>query len=269
MLSVFCRYSSEDFITPFPVLRGLLRQLIERSTRVPSTICNHYWKGIHPNPDDLPVLLAELADYHTQPIYIVIDALDECRIALDLLRALQQLSPAFRVLVTSRPVFNEIEQYPSIEIRASDHDILVAVDTTLQKLKGPWMDDALKSTIRTKIVQKADVMFLLALLQLRELERDVTRRRDVTAILYSLPRTLNDAYKLTFQRICEQGDRKNDLACRALALTTLLSFHKTFLQHLLAEGDRTQYTDIETVLQSCRGLVCEIKDYDRVKLIRL
>ncbi|KAF8882484.1 hypothetical protein CPB85DRAFT_406069 [Mucidula mucida] len=265
VLSVFCRYSLDTFTTPHPVLCGLLRQLIENSPKFPPAMDFLYRSQTRPNPDMVSILLAEIAASHARPIYLVIDALDECRIALDLLHVIQQLGSSFRVLITSRPVFNEIEKYPSIKIRASDHDILLAVDASLPKLNGAWLDDALKSTIRAKIVEKADGMFLLASLQLRELERDVTRRRDVIDILDSLPRTLDDAYNLTFQRIREQGERKNELVCRVLAVVSLQSIHLHIghVQHLLAAGDVTQYTDIETILQCCRGLIRRTTDdYD-------
>ncbi|KAF8905873.1 hypothetical protein CPB85DRAFT_902389 [Mucidula mucida] len=257
VLSVFCRYTSDNLKTPFPVLRGLLRQLIEKTTNVPSTICDLYSTKTIPNPDTLPEFLAEVAAVHARPIYIVLDALDECKIALDLLRAIQHLGPLFRILITSRPIFREIQETPSIQIRASNDDILIAVNTTLSKLKHAWLDETLKDMIRVQIVDKADGMFLLASLQLRELERDVTCQRDVVAVLDSLPRTLDDAYKLTFQRIHEQGQRTSELACRALALVALRSplLGVSYLQDLLAEGDITQYTDIEIVLQCCHGLV--------------
>ncbi|KAF9028339.1 hypothetical protein BDZ89DRAFT_1066150, partial [Hymenopellis radicata] len=255
VLSVFCRYSLDAFTTPLPVLRGLLRQLIEKTTKVPPTICDRYWSGTHPSPDELPILLAEVAAYHTRPLYIVIDALDECPIGIDLLRAIQQLESSFRVLVTSRPVFREINEHPSIKIRASDDDILIAVDTTLSRLKHAWLDEKLKEKVRVQVVKKADGMFLLASLQLRELERDVTCQRDVLVILDSLPRTLDDAYKLTFQRIREQGERKNELACRTLALTTVRLYKCDSAQNILAAGNRTQWTDIETIVQCCHGLL--------------
>ncbi|KAF8882779.1 hypothetical protein CPB85DRAFT_1442542 [Mucidula mucida] len=257
VLSVFCRYSSNIFTTPFAVLGGLLRQLIEKTTKAPRTICELYWRKTDPSPDSLTGFLDEIAASHRRPIYVVVDALDECLFGSDLLCTIQQLGPSFRILITSRPVFTEIKEYPSIKIRASDHDILVAVDATLPKLKGAWADDALKDTIRAKIVEKADGMFLLASLQLRELERDVTCRRDVLNILDSLPRTLDDAYKLTFQRIRDQGERKNELACRTLALVValILGCLISDVQLLLAEGDKTQYTDIETILHCCHGLV--------------
>ncbi|KAF9028322.1 hypothetical protein BDZ89DRAFT_1066131 [Hymenopellis radicata] len=255
VLSVFCRYSLDAFTTPLPVLRGLLRQLIEKTTKVPPSICDRYWSGTHPSPEELPNLLAEVAAYHTRPLYIVIDALDECPIGIDLLRAIQQLSSSFRVLVTSRPVFREINEHPSIQIRASDDDILIAADTTLSRLKHAWLDEELKEKMRVQVVKKADGMFLLASLQLRELERDVTCQRDVLVILDSLPRTLDDAYKLTFQRIRAQGERKNELACRTLALTTENRFDSDDIQYILSAGDRTQWIDIETILQCCHGLL--------------
>ncbi len=256
VLSVFCRYSSNIFTTSFAVLGGLLRQLIEKTTTVSRTICDLYWSKTDPSPDSLAGFLDGIAASHGRPIYIIVDALDECPFGSELLRALQSLNSSFRAVITSRPVFIEIKDYPSIEIRASDDDILVAVDATLPKLKGARLDDALKSMIRAEVVEKANGMFLLASLQLRELERDVTCRRDVVDILDSLPRTLDDAYRLTFQRIREQGTRKNELACRALALVALRApfFYIESVRHVLAEGDVTQYIDIETILQCCHGL---------------
>ncbi len=262
VLSVFCRYSSNIFTTPYAVLGGMLRQLIEKTFKVPRTICELYWSKTDPSPDSLTGFLDEIAASHRRPIYIVVDALDECPFGSDLLRVLQHLHSSFRVLITSRPVFTEIKGYPSIKVRASDHDILVAVDATLPKLKGAWLDDALKSTIRAKIVEKADGMFLLASLQLRELERDVTCRHDVITILDSLPQTLNDAYKLTFQRIREQGERKNKLACRALAVIVgMPPCRAECVQLLLSDGEETRYIDIETILRCCHGLVRGAPDH--------
>ncbi|KAF8882476.1 hypothetical protein CPB85DRAFT_1442613 [Mucidula mucida] len=272
VLSVFCRYSSKIFTTPYAVLGGMLRQLIEKTFKVPRTICELYWSKTDPSPDSLTGFLDEIAASHRRPIYVVVDALDECPFGSDLLRVLQHLHSLFRVLITSRPVFTEIKEYPSIKIRASDHDILVAVDATLPKLKGGWLDDALKSTIRAKIVEKADGMFLLASLQLRELERDVTCQRDVIAILDSLPRTLDAAYELTFQRIREQGERTNELVCRALALVILPSPCRRIeiVQHLLAEGDNSQYPDIDTILHCCHGLVRRRTNFhDHLDFIRV
>ncbi len=256
---MFCRYSVHNFTSPFPVLRGLLRQLIEKSPNVPPALYDLYRTQTEPEPNRLHGLLNDLAASHARPIYIIIDALDECPIRIDLLRAVQDLATSFRILVTSRPVFGEIHDHSTIEIRAADEDILIAVDTTLRKLKHTWLDKDLKDMIRRWVVSKASSMFLLASLQLRELERDVTRRCDVAAILDSLPRTLDDAYELTFKRIREQGERKNELVCRTLALVSLYQhyFSTEELQHLLAEGDLTQYTDSETILQCCHGLVSD------------
>ncbi len=100
-------------------------------------------------------------------------------------------------------------------------------------------------------------------------QRDVTCQHDVIAILDSLPRTLDDAYKLTFQRIRDQGERKNELVCRTLALVVLQPIFLTpkTVQHLLAGGDVTRYIDIETILQCCRGLVW--KDRSVLVFIRM
>ncbi len=58
------------------------------------------------------------------------------------------------------------------------------------------------------------------------------------------------------QRIREQGERMYELACRTLALLALLQMlFLTDAQHLLSEGDMSQYPDIDTVLQCCHGLI--------------
>ncbi|KAF9038981.1 hypothetical protein BDZ89DRAFT_1061113 [Hymenopellis radicata] len=258
VLSIFCRYSSNVLTTPFPVLRSLLRELVEKTANVPSSISKLYWTQTDLEPDALSTFLAETAALHAQPIYIVVDALDECPIGVELLTAIQNVDSSFRILVTSRPVFREIEEYPSIKIRASNDDILIAVDATLPKLDHAWVDEELKEAIRMAVVDKADGMFLLAALQLRELARDLTCRDDVIAFLESLPDSLDEAYELSFQRIRGQGKRRNELACRTLALIASKAYKVNFasrVQHLLAEGDRAQYTDVDTLLQCCHGLV--------------
>lgn len=258
VLSFFCRYCSNDITTPFSILRSLLRELIEKTTNVPSSVSKLYWTQTDLQPDTLPTLLAETAALQAQPIYIVLDALDECPIGVELLSAIQNLHPSFRILVTSRPVFREIEDYPSIKIRTPNEDIIIAVDAALAKLKHAWMDEELKDAIRVKVVDKAHGMFLLASLQLRELQGYVTCRHDVLAILDSLPDSLDDAYKHSFQRIRGQDRRRNELACRTLALIASKAYKVNFasrVQHLLAEGDRAQYTDIDTLLQCCQGVV--------------
>ncbi|KAF8905685.1 hypothetical protein CPB85DRAFT_1314953 [Mucidula mucida] len=246
VLSFFCRYYSNDITTPFPILRSLLRELIEKTTNVPSSVSKLYWTQTDLQPDTLPTLLAETAALQAQPVYIVFDALEECPIGVELLSVIQNLHPSFRILVTSRP------------IRTPNEDILIAVDATLAKLKHAWMDDELKAALRVKVVDKAHGMFLLASLQLRELQGYVTCRHDVLAILDSLPDSLDDAYKHSFQRIRGQDRRRNELACRTLALIASEAYKVNFasrVQHLLAEGDRAHYTDIDTLLQCCQGVV--------------
>ncbi|KAE9383048.1 hypothetical protein BT96DRAFT_120161 [Gymnopus androsaceus JB14] len=136
-VSIFSRYLSSNASTPYAFLRALLCQLVKISKQVPNVISEAYNCDIHPSPDSLPDLLAQTASSHAKPVYIILDALDECSIGVDFIHAIHDLGTQFRLLITSRPVFqDEMEKYPSIKIRASDSDIRIAVDRTLRKLEA-------------------------------------------------------------------------------------------------------------------------------------
>ncbi len=85
-------------------------------------------------------------------------------------------------------------------------------------------DKAVKETLRTVEVALGYITSDPKSNKVKDLSRqmrDVTCWRDVFDILHLLPRTLEDVYELTFQRIREQGKRKKELACRTLALVAL------------------------------------------------
>ncbi|KAF9011601.1 hypothetical protein BDZ89DRAFT_884551, partial [Hymenopellis radicata] len=117
------------------------------------------------------------------PIFIVLDALDECPLGFKLVAAIQRLGHDFNLLITSRRVFSQIEKYPSLRIRAADRDILAVIDDRIPALPYVRKDEDLQTTVRTEVVAKANGMFLLASLKLWELEHDVASKGDVRKVL--------------------------------------------------------------------------------------
>ncbi len=220
VLVIVCRYNHnrEYFRETHTFICCLLRQLLQldATSSVPPSLVDLYRKDIHPLKDGVRTLLIEAARLIPRPIFIVLDALDECPLGFDLVAAIQSLGHDFNLLITSRNVFSQIKDYPSLRIRAADHDILTLVNSKLPDL--PWVRDNedLQTSVREEIVARANGMFLLASLTLWELEHDVASEVDIRKVLMSISVSLDEAYGQIFERIGKQGGRMKQLALQAI-----------------------------------------------------
>ncbi|KAF9019396.1 hypothetical protein BDZ89DRAFT_1073056 [Hymenopellis radicata] len=220
VLVIVCRYNQDRkyLQETHTFMCCLLRQLLqlEASSTIPQYLLDLYRKDIHPSEDSVRMFLIEAARIVSRPTFIVLDALDECPLGFDLVAAIQRLGGDFNLLITSRPVFAQRYDYPSLRIRAADGDILAAINDKIPALPYVREDEALQTTVRTAVVANANGMFLLASLMLWELEHDVTNKADVRKVLASIPASLNDAYRLIFERIGILGARKKKLALQSI-----------------------------------------------------
>ncbi|KAF9032172.1 hypothetical protein BDZ89DRAFT_598028 [Hymenopellis radicata] len=253
VLIIVCRYNQnrEYFGEIHTFMCGLLRQLLqlEAASNVPPYLLDLYRKDIHPSEDGVRTLLIEAARIIARPIFIVLDALDECRLGFDLVTAIQHLGHDFNLLITSRRVFSQIEKYPSLRIRAADRDILALIDDKIPALPYIREDKDLQIAVRSEVVAKAKGMFLLASLKLWELEHDVTSKADVRKVLASIPASLDDAYHQIFERIGKQGARKKKLALDTIMFTYTVNGK---LKREVFSGDPLMYGQLRVLL------ACEI-----------
>ncbi|KAF8888893.1 hypothetical protein CPB85DRAFT_1419665 [Mucidula mucida] len=220
VLVIVCRYNQnhDSLRETHAFICCLLRQLLQldATSSVPPSLLELYRKDIYPSEDGVRTLLIEAARLISRPIFIVLDALDECPLGFDLVAAIESLGHDFNLLITSRDVFSQIKDYPSLPIRAADRDILALVDSKISKLRWVCEDEDLQSAVRSEVVARANGMFLLASLTLWELEHNVASKVDVRRVLTSIPVSLDDAYHQIFVRIGKQGARMKQLALQAI-----------------------------------------------------
>ncbi|KAF9006821.1 hypothetical protein BDZ89DRAFT_566993 [Hymenopellis radicata] len=277
VLVIVCRYNQdrEYLRETYAFMCCLLRQLLQLdvSSTVPQSLLDLYRKDIHPSGECVRTLLIETARIISRPIFIVVDALDECPLGFDLIAAIQRLGGDFNLLITSRRVFTQIEDYPSLCIRAADDDILAAINNKIPILPYVRDDEDLQTTVCTEVVTKANGMFLLASLMLWELEHDVSTKADVRKVLASIPDSLDDAYHLIFERIGSQGARKMKLALHTIMwiytesqsgfLSSLISPTYSQLRVLLAceistsepEFQEDHMPPLLDIINACSGLL--------------
>lgn len=153
------------------LLASLLKQLLHKRPALPESIKLLYEElsiqGTRPSTVELSTALRSVAASYAS-IFIVIDALDECRVAdgcrqefLQELFALQSGAGA-QLLATSRWIPEITESFQdslTLQIRASDQDVQIYVDCTIPQLPRCVRDDSeLQAEIKRMIVQSVDGM---------------------------------------------------------------------------------------------------------------
>ena len=130
---VFCNYKRQEEQNTSHVLGALVRQLLYRKAKAPTSIQDLYKRlssrNARPSLEELRKAFLDLAGEFIK-VHIVIDALDECRQATrsDVLSLLEsaQCSSIVRLLVTTRDVhgiLQDTSQSTKLEVRASDADV--------------------------------------------------------------------------------------------------------------------------------------------------
>ena len=143
---------------------------------------------------------------HISPALIVLDALDECQDAEQLLQALKSLLPSksIKIIATSRKeahLFTILKSSLSLEITAEDinSDIVAYVEDKV--LGSPRLSHSLvRDLVVTRLSTGHSGMFLWVYLILKELKScfSVTQ---VQSVLANLPKGLDGVYKSILQRL--------------------------------------------------------------------
>ncbi|KAF2803872.1 uncharacterized protein BDZ99DRAFT_164571 [Mytilinidion resinicola] len=302
---VFCNYQSQHEQTPVAILSSLLKQLASARPALPDAI-----KGLNkpfnpkaerPPLDEIVKALRATLKLHSK-VFIVIDALDEYRVATGdgtdedenyaankealgkLLSELFQLRTEIQVslFATSRfetDITSRFEGCVSKEIRAHDHDILKYIDSRMPKLLRSQISkhSQLQEKIRNEILNSVDGMFLLARLHMDSLMSQPTVGH-INRALVDLPRGqkgLDKTYDKAVERVDEQPEASRRLARNILSWVSharrVLSVRE--LQHALAvhpdmaDPDEDFLPDVEILGSICAGLVRVDTGSDTVQLV--
>jgi hypothetical protein len=170
---VYCDFKRQNEQTLEHLLASVLKQLAQGRPSLPESVKSLYdqkAKKSRPSVDDtLTVLQSVAADYSR--VFIVIDALDECRAKdgcrTQLLSKLSNLQTkcGTNLFATSRyipEIMMEFKQAPLLEIRANEQDVWRYIDGRISRLPSFVRNSQdLQQEIKTEIVKAVDGMYVL------------------------------------------------------------------------------------------------------------
>ena len=196
------------------VLRSLLFQLykLTQDQRTQTMLTAEIGKALDKSGKrqavDFEPIWALFADHveYISPALIVLDALDECQDAEQLLRAMKSLLPSklIKMIVTSRKeahLFTLLKNSPSLEITTEDINSDIVAYVEAKVLGSPRLSHSLvRDLVVTRLSTGHSGMFLWVYLILKELKScfSVTQ---VQTVLANLPKGLDGIYKSILQRL--------------------------------------------------------------------
>lgn len=174
VIYLFCSYKEGETQTAQNLIASLLKQVLERRRVLSQDIRNlherHLQRQTRPSLDEIsPLLMKELQTY--SPVFVIIDALDECadrnNTRAALLAQIQKLPQNSRVLITSRysPKIEEnFKDVPAIDIRATDDDVKRYIEGRIKRepklAKHIRSDPTLMDDIVTIVVENCQGMYV-------------------------------------------------------------------------------------------------------------
>ncbi|KAJ7460264.1 ankyrin repeat-containing domain protein [Mycena latifolia] len=217
----------------------------------------------------------------TQPVYIVIDALDECSECNKLLNSITQIVDAqlssFHLLLTSRPEVPCITCAVSVSLEGCvDQDIESYVTEIMADLDVDWTPER-KAQIKAGLLERSGGMFRLVSLQLEQLRGCDGRESQITKALADMPTSLETIYDRILQNI-----KNPDMVSTVFHAMNWFIFSKRPIElaeivDALAfdfEKKPLRFTPAErmapkALLQACAGFVVESTDKQGHIIVKL
>ena len=214
VLYFFCKSMDADKNNATAVLRSLLFQLYELAqeqgtqTLLIADIENALDKSGKRQAVDFAPIWAIFADHvkRIAPALIILDALDECQDAEQLLQAMKSLLPSnlIKIIATSRKeahLFTQLKSNLSLEITAEDINSDIVAYVEAKVLGSPSLSHSLvRDLVVTRLSTGHSGMFLWVYLILKELKYCLTVTQ-VQFVLANLPKGLEGTYKSILQRL--------------------------------------------------------------------
>ncbi|OQE93683.1 hypothetical protein PENNAL_c0005G05905 [Penicillium nalgiovense] len=289
---LYCSFNRHDEQSAIELLSNLLKQLAQSQPSLDSSIRKmydeHTAKGTRPSMGEISDTIQVLSKpSEFAKVYIVIDALDECRMndgsRTRFLDAMFELQDArnINLLVTSRfiPDMNErFKEKPTLQIRASMADVTRYLQGNLAMLPAFVSRNLdLQTEISTNITRAVDGMFLLAQLYLNCLvgKRSPKAIRSALKDISSSTKQYDSAYTNAMKRIQGQVSDQTELAMQVLAWITCAKRPLTTveLQTALAveihesDFDEDNAPDLIDMVSVCAGLVTIDEQSNVIRLV--
>ena len=268
-------------------LNSIVVQLFSQNGHV-STILEELYNACdrgrsRPTIQDTLGVLRRIIDATAASVYVVVDALDECRDRINLLEGLEEIrrwdQGNLHIFVTSRRE-PEIEDILSplatdtitLEESVVDEDILTYVRYHLRHdfRLSKW-SEKIREEIETALVNGANGMFRWVECQLNAI-RDCMKLGLLRKALRTLPKTLDETYTRILEKIPQEHveDARRILSCLVCAFCPLAIEEVAEILAVVNEGET--YYDVENRLQEprdvltiCSGLVDSTEFYRKIK----
>ncbi|KAL2039110.1 hypothetical protein N7G274_008159 [Stereocaulon virgatum] len=268
-------YRDSKAQTPANVVSSLVRQLAGQLHPLPYFVLGLYEdlkkRQTRPELEDLLPVLSKICKV-SHPVYIVIDALDECapghsrQVIIDVIKQLEKLS--VRLFLTGRPhthcIRQELGSYPQIRVEASTSDIAKLVIETIKRSDDTMgiIDGHLRCEIVAELCSNSQGMFLLPALQVENIVNQTTRSQ-VRRVLREKPKKLGAALGENLSRLKQQPQSKSSLAMRVLMWLShsRMPLSIEAVRHALAveagdaELDSGNLPSAKQLVEYCSGLV--------------
>ena len=272
----YCEYSESQAQTPVAFTQCILRQFVSQCGALPAVLSDFYRRTKDGIKDqewfaELQSILHRVAAVFAQ-CFLVIDAFDECEVAqrqglFDVLAKLRQKAK-LKVFASTRPHVPNIQQAfekaITVEVTANATDLRTFLASMIDQHPDPdsTLDVTLRAEILDKLCENAHGMFLLPVLQIKEILDQLTKA-DVRRALLHLSSDISEAFQSTICRIRGLSGKRKDLAFKTMMWISHAKRNLTVgeLQHALAVRMEDDYLDHENlislkmILDSCCGLV--------------
>ncbi|KAJ5977574.1 hypothetical protein N7501_000916 [Penicillium viridicatum] len=289
---LYCNFKRHDEQSAIEMLSSILKQLAQSQSSLPSSIremyTKHVAKGTRPSMSEISKTIQMLSkSSDIAKVYIVIDALDECRMhdgsrtrLLDVIFEIQD-SCNINLLATSRfipEITERFKEKPALEIRASTVDVMRYLRGNLAMLPAFVLRNSeLQAEISTEITRAVDGMFLLAQLYLNSLvgKRSPKAIRSALKDISSSTKQYDSAYHDAMKRIEGQISDQTEMAMQVLTWITCAKRPLTTaeLQSALAveinesDFDEDNLPDLIDMVSVCAGLVTIDEQSNVIRLV--
>ncbi|KAK6358787.1 hypothetical protein TWF730_008106 [Orbilia blumenaviensis] len=292
---IYLDYKRQDEQTIYNILASILKQLACRQSRLPNSIKELHQKHISnttkPSIDEIIKCLQSVIALYSK-VFIVVDALDECKISdycrNQLLQKSFQLHTDFGInlFATSRDIKDIADQFrerksTELRIKADEADLGIYLDGQINQLERRLICEN-RESVKKGIISAADGMFLLARLYFESIRTKVSLARLEDALEGLAKRgTGIEAYGLAYddalKRINDQNEDFKDLALRVLSWIVYSErpLKKQELQHALSidpssgkrKLDGRDFPELNDIVSVCAGLVTIDEESNIVRLI--
>ena len=168
---LYCNFRQQEEQKAEELLASLLKQLAQEHSAILPTVKDLYDRHkimqTRPSVDEISKALQSVAVVYST-VFIVIDALDECRVRTRLLPEIfnLQIKSGVSIFATSRSIPDIIEKFRgsiSVEIRATEDDVQRYLDGRISESESGVLKSC-REDIKTEITKAVDGMYAPSLL---------------------------------------------------------------------------------------------------------